>query len=79
MNMIDIDEDDRCFLLPLLEDIISMTTMDYDVGYVVTEEQDRPSPPAPIMDQERYTYQEILKKLETSMKRYQDGGIQPLR
>ena len=88
---IGINEDDRRFLLPLLlvedNDISANTSttmmMDYDAGYVVTEEQkqeqdqeqhssqqQQQQQPQPIMDQERY--QEILKKLEASMKRSQE-------
>jgi len=79
-NMIDTDvddinihlnEDDRRFLAPLLEDSTT-TTMDYDAGYVVTDEESSSSssPSSPMMNQKRY--QEILKKLEASMKRSQE-------
>ncbi len=60
----ELSEEDRRFLAPLLEDT-STTTMDYDAGYVVTDV------PSPIMNQERY--QEIIKKLEASMKRSQES------
>jgi len=60
----DLSEEDRRFLAPLLEDT-STTMMDYDAGYVVTDA------PSPIMNQERY--QEIIKKLEASMKRSQES------
>ena len=82
LNTIDINEDDCLFLLHLLEDNSITMTRDYDVGYVVAEEQDQPSSSSPIMnrdqnqdqdqDQERYTYQGILKTLEASMKRSQE-------
>ena len=61
---VDLSEEDRRFLAPLLEDT-STTMMDYDAGYVVTDA------PSPIMNQERY--QEIIKKLEASMKRSQES------
>jgi len=70
--MDDMSEEDRRFLAPLLEDSTT-TTMDYDAGYVVTDEGSpypSPSSPSPILNQERY--QEILKKLEASMKRSQE-------
>lgn len=60
----DLSEEDRRFLAPLLEDS-STTTTDYDAGYVVTDA------PSPVMNQERY--QEIIKKLEASMKRSQES------
>jgi len=73
INVIEgMSEEDRRFLAPLLEDS-STTTMDYDAGYVVTDEGSpypSPSPPSPILNQERY--QEIFKKLEASMKRSQE-------
>lgn len=73
INVIDdMSEEDRRFLAPLLEDS-STTTMDYDAGYVVTDEGSpfpSPSSPTPILNQERY--QEIFKKLEASMKRSQE-------
>lgn len=61
----DLSEEDRRFLAPLLEDT-STTTMDYDAGYIATD-----TAPSPIMNQERY--QEIIKKLEASMKRSQES------
>jgi len=66
--MDDMSEEDRRFLAPLLEDTTT-TTMDYGAGYVVTDEG-LPSSPSPILNQERY--QEIIKKLEASMKRSQE-------
>jgi len=66
----DMSEEDRRFLAPLLEDT-STSLMDYDAGFVLTGEEipNLPSP-APIIDQARY--QEIMKKLEASMKRSQE-------
>jgi len=61
----DLSEYDRRFLAPLLEDT-STTMMDYDAGYIATD-----SAPSSIMNQERY--QEIIKKLEASMKRSQES------
>lgn len=63
-------DDDRLFLEPLLEDSTT-TTMDYDAGFVTTNEAcPSSSSPSPILNQERY--QEIFKKLEASMKRSQE-------
>jgi len=72
LNVIDMSEEDRCFLAPLLEDSTT-TTMDYDAGYVVTDiglPRLSLSSPSPILNQQRY--QEIFKKLEASMKRSQE-------
>jgi hypothetical protein len=73
LNVIDdLSEDDRRFLAPLLEDS-NTTTMDYDAGYVMTDEGfSYPSTlsPSPILNQERY--QDIIEKLEASMKRSQE-------
>jgi len=73
LNVIDdMSEEDRRFLAPLLEDTAT-STMDYDAGYVVTDERSLYHPlssPSPILNQERY--QEIFKKLEASMKRSQE-------
>ena len=74
LNVIDhISEEDRRFLAPLLEDSTT-TTMDYDSGYVNTDEgmlNSTSTSPSPILNQERY--QEIIKKLEASMKRSQES------
>jgi hypothetical protein len=73
LNVIDdLSEDDRRFLAPLLEDTTT-TTMDYDAGYVMTGDGisfPSQSSPAPILSQERY--QDIIQKLEASMKRSQE-------
>lgn len=74
VNSLDVmSEEDRRFLAPLLADSTT-TTMDYDVGYVVTDDesfhQTYSSSPSPIINQERH--QEIMKKLEASMKRSQE-------
>mmetsp|Transcript_4350 Transcript_4350/g.12510 ORF Transcript_4350/g.12510 Transcript_4350/m.12510 type:complete len:273 (-) Transcript_4350:5161-5979(-) len=72
----DMSEEDRRFLAPLLEDS-STTAMDYDAGYIVTDDESfqhqkfsSSSQPSPITDHERY--QEIMRKLEDSMKRSQE-------
>lgn len=74
LNVIDdLSEDDRRFLAPLLEDTTATTTMDYDAGYVMTDDGfsfPSQSSPAPILSQERY--QDIIQKLEASMKRSQE-------
>lgn len=70
LNVVDdLSEEDRRFLAPLLEDTTT-TTMDYGAGFVATDEGLSSSSPSPIMTQERY--QEIIKKLEASMKRSQE-------
>eukprot|EP00536_Pseudo-nitzschia_multiseries_P015998 jgi/Psemu1/44546/gm1.44546_g len=86
LHMVDdnMSEEDRRFLAPLLEDS-STTAMDYDAGYVVTDDDESSfsssslspsntnsdsSSPSPVTDHERY--QEIMKKLEASMKRSQE-------
>lgn len=74
LNMVDgMSEEDRRFLAPLLEDSTT-TTMDYDAGYVVTDDESLQQisslSPSSIMDQKRY--EEITKKLKASMKRSQE-------
>jgi len=64
-----LSEEDRRFLAPLLEDS-STTSMDYGAGYVVTDEASPYTSPTTILNQQRY--QEIIKKLEASMKRSQE-------
>ena len=63
-------DDERRFLAPLMEDTTT-TTMDYDAGFVTTDDgSPSTTSPSPILNQERY--QEIFKKLEASMKRSQE-------
>lgn len=74
MNMEDdMSEEDRRFLAPLLVEN-TLTSMDYDAGYIVTDDevlhQPCASSPSAIVDQQRY--QEIMKKLEASMNRSQE-------
>lgn len=71
-------EDDRQFFAPLLEDTYTTTTMDYDAGFIVTDDDEslpsRSSSRSPneAANNREHNYQEIMKKLASSMKRSQE-------